>query len=47
MIKEYSMKGYIKLPLNDLQRLTYDKRYYTIVCDIYDIYDIHIYDTYI
>lgn len=25
MIKEYSMKGYIKFPLNDLQRLTYDK----------------------
>lgn len=39
MIKEYSMKGYIKLPLNDLQRLTYDKRYYSIVCDIlYMIY---------
>lgn len=33
------MKGYIKLPLNDLQRLTYDKRYYAIVCDIlYMIY---------
>lgn len=39
MIREYSMKGYIKLPLNDLQRLTYDKRYYAIVCDIlYMIY---------